>query len=67
MRLNIYMQGGTVKKEYDSLGQKVVRYQGNVIGTAVATQAGLKSQFPRSLRTQEIILPEDFKTIKTRP
>jgi 16S rRNA (cytosine1407-C5)-methyltransferase len=59
--LNIYMQGGTVKKECDLLGQKVVRYEGNVIGTAVATQSGLKSQFPRSLRTQEIILPDDLK------
>lgn len=57
--LNIYMDGGVIKKEYDSLGQKVVRFGGNVIGTAVATQAGLKSQFPRSLRTQEIILSDE--------
>ncbi len=57
--LNIYMDGGVIKKGYDSLGQKVVRFGGNVIGTAVATQTGLKSQFPRSLRTQEIILSDE--------
>ncbi|MBU1099047.1 MAG: RsmB/NOP family class I SAM-dependent RNA methyltransferase [Bacteroidetes bacterium] len=56
--LSFYMQGGTIKKEYDSTGQKVVRYNGKVMGVAVSTKEGLKSQFPRSLRAQEIIFPK---------
>ena len=56
--LKIYLDGGTIKKEYDSFGRKIVRYHGKVIGTAVSTNEGLKSQFPRAMRTHEIVLPE---------
>lgn len=54
--IETYMSGGTIKKEIAETGQKVIKYKNNIIGTAVATSEGLKSQFPRSFRTQEINL-----------
>lgn len=52
--LKIYLDGGTVKTSAAAKGQYVVRYGGYTLGTGVFTEAGLKSQFPRSRRTQEI-------------
>ncbi|MEG8947986.1 RsmB/NOP family class I SAM-dependent RNA methyltransferase [Rosettibacter firmus] len=54
--LEIYFNGGTIKKDYGKEGQKIVKYQGLTLGTAVQSKDGLKSQFPRSLRTQEIVI-----------
>ncbi len=56
--LNIYFSGGTIKKHFEIGGQKVVKYRNYFLGTAVASKEGLKSQFPRAFRTQEIILPQ---------
>ncbi len=56
--LIIYLQGGTVKKSFEPFGQKIVKYDGNVIGTGIAYGDGLKSQFPRALRTHNIVLPD---------
>ena len=56
--LNIYFTGGTIKKQLQVGGQKVVRYKNYFLGTAVASKEGLKSQFPRAFRTQEIIFPQ---------
>ncbi len=54
--LEIYLNGSTIKKELDALGQKIVEYEGMILGSAVQTKEGLKSQFPRNLRTNEILL-----------
>jgi len=54
--LDIYFSGGIIRKTFDPGGQKVVRYKDYFLGTAVASKEGLKSQFPRAFRTQEIIL-----------
>ncbi len=56
--LNIYFSGGIIKKHYEIGGQKVVKYKNYYLGTAVASKEGLKSQFPRAFRTQEIVLPK---------
>ena len=52
--LETYFSGGTIKKHFESGGQKVVKYKNYFLGTAVASKDGLKSQFPRAFRTQEI-------------
>ena len=56
--LKIYLQGGTIRNVHEPLGQKVIKYEGIVVGTAIAFKDGLKSQFPRFLRTQEVIFHE---------
>jgi 16S rRNA (cytosine1407-C5)-methyltransferase len=52
--LETYFSGRTIKKNYQSGGQKIIKYKNYVLGTAVASKDGLKSQFPRAFRTQEI-------------
>ncbi len=59
--MRIYLNGGIIKKDILPLGQKIIRYNGLIIGTAIATAGGLKSQFPRNFRTNEIILPSEIK------
>lgn len=54
--LDIYLSGGTIKREMESTGQKIIKWNGYIIGTASSSKEGLKSQFPRAYRTQEIIL-----------
>ncbi len=54
--IEIYLSGGTIKRDFGVAGQMIVKYRGDVIGTAVASKEGLKSQFPREYRTQEIIV-----------
>ncbi|MBU0473907.1 MAG: RsmB/NOP family class I SAM-dependent RNA methyltransferase [Bacteroidetes bacterium] len=55
--LKIYLNGGTIKTmtEVEPKGRKVVSFNGDMIGGAIATKDGLKSQFPRALRTAEIL------------
>ncbi len=55
--LKIYLNGGIIKSmtEIEPKGRKVVSYNGDMIGGAIATKDGLKSQFPRALRTAEIL------------
>lgn len=55
--LNTYFTGGTIRRTVEPYGQKVVVYNGNAVGTAVANAQGIKSQFPRAMRTSEIIIP----------
>lgn len=55
-QLKIYLKGGTIKKDFGSTGQKIIKFRNDIIGTAVASKDGLKSQFPREYRTQEIIV-----------
>jgi len=52
--LKIYMEGGIIKTDSYKEGQYVIKFEDNIIGTAVVTQSGIKSRFPRSKRTQEI-------------
>ena len=54
--VEIYLKGGIVKKDAGTTGQKVVKFRDDIIGTAVASKEGIKSQFPRAFRTQEIIV-----------
>ncbi len=54
--LNTYLNGGTIKNNVLSNGQCVVKYKDNILGTAVVTDTGIKSRFPRSKRTQEILI-----------
>ena len=56
VQLNTYMKGGTIKLDVEPKGRKVVKYKNEIIGSAIATKDGLKSQFPRALRTGEIII-----------
>ncbi len=55
--LKNYLAGGTIRSmtEIEPKGRKVVSYNGDMIGGAIATKDGLKSQFPRALRTVEIL------------
>lgn len=55
--LKNYLSGGTIRSMIDvePKGRKVVSYNGDMIGGAIATKDGLKSQFPRALRTAEIL------------
>ena len=55
-----YLSGGTLKKGFEIMGQKIIKFKDEILGTAVATKDGLKSQFPRAVRTHEIILPSDY-------
>jgi len=54
--LKIYMNGGIIKREFAPPGQKIIKYKNYFIGTAIASHEGLKSRFPRAMRTGEIIL-----------
>jgi 16S rRNA (cytosine1407-C5)-methyltransferase len=55
--LKNYLSGGTIRSmtEIEPKGRKVVSYNGDMIGGAISTKDGLKSQFPRALRTAEIL------------
>lgn len=54
--LKTYMEGGIIKTGSYKEGQCIVKFEDNILGTAVVTKAGIKSRFPRSKRTQEIYL-----------
>jgi 16S rRNA (cytosine1407-C5)-methyltransferase len=54
--LEIYLNGGMIKKEFGTTGQKIVRWKNYIIGTASSSKEGLKSQFPRGFRTQTILI-----------
>lgn len=54
--LNTYMNGQIIKGFKAEPGQKIVMYGKIPLGTAIQTAEGLKSQFPRAMRTSEIIL-----------
>ncbi len=54
--LKTYLSGGTIKREFDGTGQKLITARGLALGTAISFTDGLKSQFPRNMRTSEIII-----------
>ena len=51
-----YFEGKVIRKNIDEPGQKAIRFYDYTLGTGVAFNEGLKSQFPRSKRTQEIVV-----------
>ncbi len=53
--LKVYLEGGTIKKDTGSYGQYAVKYKDLLLGTAIISKAGIKSRFPRSRRTQQIL------------
>lgn len=53
--LKAYLEGSTIKKDTGSYGQYVIKYNDLLLGTAIISNAGIKSRFPRSRRTQEIL------------
>lgn len=54
--LKTYLTGGTIKRTFEEPGQKLVTSRNLDLGTAIAFDDGLKSQFPRNMRTGEIIV-----------
>ncbi len=56
--LKYYLEGGTIKKDTGNYGQYAVKYKDLLLGTAIVSKAGIKSRFPRSRRTQQIL--KDF-------
>lgn len=54
-QLKKYLEGGIIKVDLGYRGQMVVKYKDYMLGTAVVTDGGLKSRFPRAKRTQEIL------------
>lgn len=54
-QLKKYLEGGIIKIDTGYRGQMVVKYKDYILGTAVVTEGGLKSRFPRAKRTQEIL------------
>ena len=46
-----YFNGGIINYDECFRGQKIIKYDELILGTAVAINYGLKSQFPRSMRT----------------
>ncbi len=56
--LKTYFSGGTIKRVFKPYGHVVVKYEEYIIGTAIALPEGLKSQFPRALRTHQVALKD---------
>jgi 16S rRNA (cytosine1407-C5)-methyltransferase len=54
--LKTYFEGGIINRRPDIKNQCVVKYEDSVLGTAVITNQGVKSRFPRAKRTQEILI-----------
>jgi len=55
--IKTYFEGGTIRKDFGVPGKVMVSIDGRKAGSSIASADGLKSQFPRSLRTQEIVYP----------
>ncbi|MBA4251742.1 MAG: hypothetical protein C0425_03725 [Chlorobiaceae bacterium] len=51
-----YISGSTIRTDKYKRGQYVVKYKDNFWGTAIVTEEGIKSRYPRSRRTQNILL-----------
>lgn len=55
--IKTYFEGGTIKKDFGITGKVIITIEGRKAGSGVSSADGLKSQFPRALRTQEIVYP----------
>ncbi len=54
--LKIYLSGGIIKLNIPQKGQKIVKFNNMILGTGIAYENSLKSQFPRSKRTGNILI-----------
>jgi 16S rRNA (cytosine1407-C5)-methyltransferase len=54
--LKNYLTGWKIKNTDIPPGQYVMRYNGRVLGTALANEDGIKSRFPRTKRTQNFVI-----------
>lgn len=54
--LKYYLTGWKIKNTDIPTGQYVMRYEGRVLGTALANEDGIKSRFPRTKRTQNFVI-----------
>ncbi len=54
--LKTYFSGGTIFRENVNKGQKIVKFKNLFIGTGIMLENKLKSQFPRSKRTGNILI-----------
>lgn len=54
--LKNYLTGWKIKNTEIPAGQYVMRYEGRVLGTALANEEGIKSRFPRTKRTQKFVI-----------
>ncbi|MFO7526020.1 MAG: hypothetical protein R6W68_11260, partial [Ignavibacteriaceae bacterium] len=54
--LKNYLTGWKIKNTDIPTGQYVIRYNGRVLGTALANEDGIKSRFPRTKRTQNFVI-----------
>ena len=52
--LRLYLMGALIPNVNLQAGQYAVRFNNNVLGTAIVIKNGLKSRYPRSSRTQTI-------------
>jgi len=53
-QLKDYFNGGIIRTNEISKGQKIIKYDGNILGTAAPVNNGFKSQLPKSKRISEI-------------
>jgi len=54
--LKTYFAGGIIKSDRFGKGHRAVSFKEEIIGTGVAVESGLKSQFPRSLRNHSVLI-----------
>lgn len=54
--LKNYLTGWKIKHADIPTGQYAMRYEGRVLGTALANEDGIKSRFPRTKRTQKFVM-----------
>jgi 16S rRNA (cytosine1407-C5)-methyltransferase len=53
-QLKEYLAGRIIKTSIQLKGQKIIKYKDYILGTAVTVNMGLKSQFPKSKRIDDI-------------
>lgn len=54
--LKNYLTGWKIKNFDIPAGQYVMRFNGRILGTALANEEGIKSRFPRTKRTQNFVI-----------
>lgn len=54
--LEKYISGLKIEAEHLDYGQHLIKYNNYILGTAIKSQDGLKSRFPKTKRTQKIEL-----------
>ncbi len=52
--LKTYISGGVIRTAVDRKIHKIIKYQNYILGTAAPVENGLKSQFPKSKRMNEV-------------